>query len=415
MKQVLKAFDRFRYGRRTEKQGSRADTDLEEQGAFVFEEIETGIAAIKALVAKGRSAEAAKRAPRPRKGFAPHLERIHVVIEPDDLPEHAGKEKILIGEDTCERLDVIAAKFRVIVTHRPKYAFKNEDGIIQALTPAHIIESGIATEALLAQIAVSKYGDGLPLYRQEAIFLRDQVEVAKDLMARWMGRVSFELEILADYTFAQIKQGERIFADETTLPTLVSGSGSAKTAYLWAYARDDRPFGGSGPPLVAYRFEDSRSGDCVARHLDGYRGILQVDGYVAYNRLARPDRGHDGVLLAGCWAHSRRLITSCTPATVRRSQRQRSNRWASSGRLKRKFVARARKRAWRRARKPLLRSSQISLNSGRTHCRASPASQSSPMPSAMHLRDARPSSASWLTAASKSIPTLSSGQSDPKL
>jgi transposase len=94
----------------------------------VFEEIETGIAAIKALVGKGRSTDAAKRAPRPRKGFAPHLERIHVVIEPDELPEHAGKLKVLIGEDTSERLDVIPPKFRVIVTHRPKYAFKNEDG-----------------------------------------------------------------------------------------------------------------------------------------------------------------------------------------------------------------------------------------------------------------------------------------------
>jgi hypothetical protein len=72
-------------------------------------------------------------------------------------------------------------------------------------------------------------------------------------------------------------QGERVFADETRLPTLAPGSGKVKTAWLWAYARDDRPFGGSGPPMVAYRFEDSRSGDCVARHLDGYRGILQVD------------------------------------------------------------------------------------------------------------------------------------------
>ncbi|WP_028749702.1 IS66 family transposase [Rhizobium mesoamericanum] len=306
LKQVLKAFERYRYGRRSEKQGKSNDTDLDEQGAFVFEEIETGIAAVKALVAKGRRPDTAKRAPRPRKGFPPHLERIDVVIEPDELPEHAGKQKILIGEDTSERLDVIPPKFRVIVTHRPKYAFKNEDGVIQALAPAHIIESGIPTEALLAYIAVSKYGDGLPLYRQEAIFLRDHVEVDRGVMARWMGKLGFELEILADYTFNQIKQGERIFADETTLPTLVPGSGSARTAYLWAYARDDRTFGGSGPPMVAYRFEDSRSGDCVARHLDGYRGILQIDGYAAYNRVARLDGGNDGVLLAGCWAHSRR-------------------------------------------------------------------------------------------------------------
>ncbi|THV10580.1 IS66 family transposase [Rhizobium rhizophilum] len=286
--QILKAFDRARFGRRSEKLGFPGID--EEQQAFVFEEIETGIAAIRAQVNKGAAQTDGKRPPRPRKGFAPHLERVEVVIEPDELPEHAGKRKVLIGEDVSERLDVVPAKFRVIVTRRPKYAFKNEDGVVQAAAPAHIIEGGIPTEALLAQIAVSKYADGLPLYRQEAIYARDKVE----------------LDILADYILAEIKKAERIFADETTLPTLAPGSGSAKTAWLWAYARDDRPFGGSGPPRVAYRFEDSRAGDRVARHLSGYRGILQVDGHGAYNKLARSDGGNDGVILAGCWSHSRR-------------------------------------------------------------------------------------------------------------
>ncbi len=166
--QILKAFDRARFGRRSEKLGSPTIDD--EQQAFVFEEIETGIAAIRAKVNKGRERPDGKRPPRPRKGFAPHLERVEVVIEPEDLPEHSGKQKVLIGEDVSERLDVMPAKFRVIVTRRRKYAFKNEDGVIQAPAPAHIIEGGIPTEALLAQIAVSKYADGLPLYRQEAIY-----------------------------------------------------------------------------------------------------------------------------------------------------------------------------------------------------------------------------------------------------
>lgn len=83
--------------------------------------------------------------------------------EPDELPEHIGKQKVLIGEDVSERLDVVPAKFRVIVTRRPKYAVKNEDGVIQAAAPAHIIEGGIQTEVLLPQIAVSKYaGRTLP-------------------------------------------------------------------------------------------------------------------------------------------------------------------------------------------------------------------------------------------------------------
>lgn len=142
--QILKAFDRARFGRRSEKLGSANGDD--EQQAFVFEEIETGIAAIKAQVGKGREHADGTRAPRRRKGFAPHLERIETVIEPEELAEHAGKQKVLIGEDVSERLDVVPAKFRVIVTRRPKYAFNNADGVIQAPSPAHIIEGGIPTE-----------------------------------------------------------------------------------------------------------------------------------------------------------------------------------------------------------------------------------------------------------------------------
>ncbi|RWR04034.1 IS66 family transposase, partial [Paenirhodobacter populi] len=174
---ILKAFDRSRFGRRSEKLGAMSEDD-EAQQAFVFEEIEIGIAALQAQVGNGRPA-GEKRAPRPRKDFAPHLERIEVVIEPEDLPEHEGKQKVLIGEDVSQRLDVVPAKFRVIVTRRPKYAFKNADGVIQA--PAHLIEGGIPTEALPAKIAVSKYADGLPLYRQKGIYARDGVELERRL------------------------------------------------------------------------------------------------------------------------------------------------------------------------------------------------------------------------------------------
>jgi transposase len=169
--QILKAYDRARFGRRSEKLGASGQSvDADTQQAFIFEEIETGIAALKAQIGKGRVSDQ-KRPPRPRKALPPHLERVEVVIEPEELPEHTGKQKVLIGEDVSERLDVIPAKFRVIVTRRPKYAFKGWEGVLQAIAPARIIESGLPTEALLAYIAVSKYADGLPLYRQEGIYV----------------------------------------------------------------------------------------------------------------------------------------------------------------------------------------------------------------------------------------------------
>ena len=176
------------------------------------------------------------------------------MIEPEIPAEHQGKDKIRIGEDVSERLDVMPARFRVIVTRRPKYAFKDSDGVIQALAPNHIIAGGIPTEALLAMIAVSKYADGLPLYRQEGIYARDGVELDRSQMAQWMGIVGFEFEPLAEHVLSRIKEAERIFADETTLPTLSPGNGQTKTAWLWAYARDDRPFGGvSGISCVGER------------------------------------------------------------------------------------------------------------------------------------------------------------------
>jgi transposase len=301
---IVKMLERARYGARSERLGSGRLSD--DQYALALDEVETGVAALEAERDKAVGPATTRRPPRPRKGFAPHLERVEVVIEPDDPPGCEGLERIRIGEDVCERLDVTPAKFRVIVTRRPKYVYKGRDGVIQAPAPARIIASGIPSEALLAQIVVSKYADGLPLYRQEAIYARDKVLIERSQMAQWMGRVGFELEPLAEHALARIKQGERIFADETSLPTLAPGAGKTKTAYLWTYVRDDRPFGGRDPPIVVYRFEDSRSGDCVARHLEGYRGILQVDGYTAYRRLARPEGANEGATLAACWSHVRR-------------------------------------------------------------------------------------------------------------
>jgi transposase len=297
---MLKSLQRGHFGKKSEKLGS----DEDEQQSFAFEEVETGLEEIGARLAAKTGAKPRSSSPtKPR--FPSHLERVEEVVEPAIPPGFEDKERVKIGEDESFRLDVVRARFRLIVTIRPKYAFKEPGTILQAPAPEHIVEAGLPTEALLAQVAVSKYADGLPLYRQEAIYARDGVELSRSLMAQWMGAVGFHFEPLAAFVLARIREGERIFADETTLPTLDPGAGKTKTAWLWAYARDDAPFGGAGPPMVAYRFEDSRSGDCAARHLGDYRGILQCDGYAGYRKLASAPRAN-GLRLAGCWAHLRR-------------------------------------------------------------------------------------------------------------
>ncbi len=401
---IIKTLHRDRFGKRSEKLGA----DAAEQQSFVFEEVETGLAAIETRLAAKVDSKP-RKTPREKPRFPAHLERVEEILEPEIPEELQGKERVEIGREESVRLDVVRARFRLIVTIRPKYAYKDPAAILQAPAPEHIVEAGLPTEALLAQVAVSKYADGLPLYRQEAIYLRDGVELGRSLMAQWMGAVGFHLEPLAAHVLARIREGERIFADETTLPTLSPGAGKTKTSWLWAYARDDRPFGGAGPPMVAYRFEESRSGDCAARHLGDYRGILQCDGYAGYRKLAGAPHAN-GLRLAGCWAHLRRrffeLQANGESAVATATVEQMRLLWAVEEEVRR--------RAWRREGRRRPTSCRPCSISGSASCRASPANRNWPRRSAMPVRIERFSDSSSTMAASKSTPTLSSGRSGPR-
>jgi len=334
---IVKTFERMLYGTRSERlRGERLD---DEQIDFVFDEIETGVAAIDAEL-ETAAKDKPKRAPRPRKGFAPHLERIEQVIEPEVPAGCEDLEKVLIGEDMSERLDVTAAKFRVLVTRRPKYAYRGRDGVIQAPAPPHIIESGIPTEALLAQIAVAKYADGLPLYRQEAIYARDKTELSRSLMAQWMGKVGFELQPLADYVLERIKQGERVFADETTLPTLAPGTGKTQKAWLWAYARDDSP---SGAPVRRWSPIASRTAAAATawrviwRALPAFcRWMVTPPIHSWPKRKSAPMKGWLSRAVGPICADG---SMNCTSTAVRKLRRRRSQRWPGSGRLRRRSAA----------------------------------------------------------------------------
>ena len=139
-----------------------------------------------------------------------HLERVEIVIDPEMVSCSAcgSADRVKIGEDVSERLDVIPARFRVITTRRPRYAcVACRDGVDQAPAPPHLIEVGIPAEWLLAQIAIAKYADGLPLYRQEAIYARDEIELPRNLMTGWMDRIGFHLEPLADRVLHHIRSG----------------------------------------------------------------------------------------------------------------------------------------------------------------------------------------------------------------
>ena len=205
---------------------------------------------------------------------------------------------------------MIPAQFRVIVTRRPKLACRACAGtVVQAPAPPRLIEGGLPTEALVAHVLVARYADHLPLYRQAQILARQGVALERSTLASWVGYAAAEIAPVVSRLRVIVLGSARVFADETTLPVLDPGRGRTKTGYLWAVARDDRPWGGTDPPAVVYRYAPGRGQQHADTLLGGYRGILQGDGYTTYKKLADPARdgqGDGSVTLVFCWAHVRR-------------------------------------------------------------------------------------------------------------
>jgi len=298
--------------------GRRSERITDDQLALALDELETAAAKANAEAEKAdpeRKAAAARKRRASREEKLDHLPHEAVVIEPESkVCPCCGGELHVIGEDTSKRLDKVPAKVTVIVTRRPKYACRTCErtgadevaGIIQAPAPARLIEGGLPTEALVADVVVSKYADHLPLYRQSQILARHGVRIERSTLAQWVGAAAAELQPLHDRLLGLLKMSSHLFCDETRCPVLDPERGKTKTGYLWAIARDDRPWGGTGPPAVVYAYEPGRGARHAVKLLDGFAGVLQVDGYAGYNALTDPARPGGPVTLAYCWSHLRR-------------------------------------------------------------------------------------------------------------
>jgi len=308
LEKLVAAFKQAAFGRKSEK----SDPD---QFELALEDLETAIAAVHAE--EDADAPLAKRSTKPRavnRGALPkHLPRIEEVIEPESLTCACGGCLHCIGEDVSERLDIVPAQFRVIVTRRPKYACRAcTDGVVQAPAPARLIPGGLPTEATVAHVLVSKYADHLPLYRQAQIYSRQGVVLDRSTLADWVGRAAFELRPVFEALMVDLKRSTKLFMDETRAPVLDPSKRKTKTGYFWALARDDRSWGGGAPPGVAFSYAPGRGGCHAERILQGFGGVLQVDGYAGYNRLLAPDRVGPSIRLAFCWAHARRKLVEIT-------------------------------------------------------------------------------------------------------
>ena len=182
----------------------------------------------------------------------------------------------VIGEETAERLDVIPAQYRVLVTRRPKYACRAcSNGIVQAPTPERLIKGGLPTEAMVAHVLASKYAWHLPLYRQAQMLKSQGIVVERMTLASWVGYAAAELAPVVARLREILLGSVKLAVDETPVPVLDPGRGRTKIGYFWSMARDNRPWGSDDPPAVAYTYAPGCGAEHAIKLLAGYSGIVK--------------------------------------------------------------------------------------------------------------------------------------------
>ncbi|MFQ5939807.1 MAG: IS66 family transposase [Alphaproteobacteria bacterium] len=238
-----------------------------------------------------------------RKPLPDHLPRDEQVITPlgEACGRCGGKLKRL-GEDVTEELEYVPGRFRVNRIVRPKLSCSCCETIHQAPLPSRPIERGRPGPGLLAHVLVSKYADHLPLYRQSQIYAREGVEIERSTLADWVGKSAALLEPLADAIGRHVMSGPVIFADDTPVGVQAPGHGKLKTARLWTYVTDERPWAGDAPPAAFYRFTPDRKGKWPKDHLAGFTGWMHADGYAGFDELYRGGQIRE----VACMGHIRR-------------------------------------------------------------------------------------------------------------
>ncbi len=285
---------RIRYGVKSEAMSA-------EQRSLFEEDIAQDIAAVESELKLPVPAVPRSRAGR--QVLPEHLERVEVRHEPETCTCAACQSELVkIGEDVSEQLDIEPARFFVVRHIRPQYACRQCETITAAPVAPAVIDGSLAAPGLLAWVATSKYLDHLPLYRLEQIATRQQVNLSRSTMSEWIGRMGFALQPLADRLMELLKQRTVLHADETPVKQLDPGAGKTRRAYLWSYRSNDLD---TGPPIVVFDYQSSRSGQHARDFLHGWQGSLMVDDYGGYKKMFAADAVF-AITELGCWAHARR-------------------------------------------------------------------------------------------------------------
>lgn len=242
-------------------------------------------------IAYTRRKKTAKKKPV-RTVLPAHLPRNEIVIEPEE--DTTGLKKI--GEEITEELEYTPATMHVNRYVRPKYAKPSNEGVVIGTLPNRPIEKGIAGPGLLAHITVSKFVDHLPLYRQSQIFKRQGVEIARSTMGDWITAVCNVLEPLHALHREQVLASSYLMADETPIRVLdKQKKGKTHLGYHWVYCDPANK-------QVLFDYRQGRGREGPLQCLENFSGLLQTDGWQAYEQFDECKR----IILFACWAHARR-------------------------------------------------------------------------------------------------------------
>lgn len=292
------------YGAKSEKHKSILEL-LVPQGTL-FNEAESG-ASLPALEPEATNTEPAKKQKRspesggrkPLPNDLPRERVIHDVEEGAKVCPHDGANLVCIGEEVVEVLEFVPAQLKVVENVYPKYACNVCEGhVAKAPAAPSVLPQTQCGPGLLAQIIICKFLLAMPLYRQETEFEQMGIPLARTSMARWViGAQKFlspVIALLKDFILSR----DALHADETTVQVLKeAGKTPQSKSYMWVICTTEHD-----PPAVYYEYHDNRSASAAAALLDDFEGVLHVDGYRSYGRIAKKE----GVLRVGCWAHVRR-------------------------------------------------------------------------------------------------------------
>jgi transposase len=279
-----------------------------QQRSLLDDLVEEDLAGIEEQIGKQSppSSEAKPKQQPKRKPFPAELPRTVITHEPEDTLCSCGCQMKRIGEDISEKLDYVPGTFTVERHVRGKWVCEDCETLTQAPVPAQVIDKGVPAPGLLAQVLVAKYGDHLPLYRQEKIFARAGVEIPRSTLADWVGRCGVALQPLVDALRERLHQQAVLHADETPVAMLKPGHKKTHRAYVWAYT--STPF--SALNTVVYDFAPNRCGEHARTFLQGWRGKLVCDDFAGYKASFS-----QGITEIGCMAHARRKFYDLHAAT----------------------------------------------------------------------------------------------------